>query len=377
MSFIQMATNAAASILADIAAEFPDAAVTEIQYLMTFPNLIMVGASVLAARLAVRISKRALAAAGLILAAAAGIFAFCFHSNLLILYVWAGMLGMGAGIVVPMANSLISDYFEGSERDAMLGYQTGAANAGSMVMTYVGGVLAAAAWYMDYLVYLLALPGLLLTLLFVPKKNIKEENSTGKAKVKITLGKKDLGFCVVAAFYMLLFYLGPTNIALLLREKQIGDTMTAGTASALILLGGVTMGMCFGKLAEKIGRHTITLGFFFLSAGCLMICLREQLLFIYLGCVLIGTSNPLIMPQCMGGVVNEDKQRSTMMMSIVFAVANLGTFFAPGLTAVARTVMGTDTAASRFAFAWIVTGCLTVLSAVMVQRNKTAAKSRK
>lgn len=377
MSFIQMATNAAASILADIAAEFPAASVSAVQYLMTFPNLMVVGVSMIAARLAERISKRTIAATGLIFAAAAGILSFCFHFSLLILYLWAGMLGMGAGLVVPMANSLISDYFEGSDRDAMLGYQTGAANAGSMAMTYLGGMLAAVSWYMDYLVYLLALPGLFLTIRYVPKQNIKQEDALTERKAKITLHKSDFCFCIVAAVYMLMFYLGPTNIALFLKEKQIGDTMTAGTASALILFGGMMMGMLFGKLAGKIGRHTITLGFFMLFAGYMLIFGKEQILWIYLGCFLLGTSNPLVMPQCMGGVVSEDKRRSTVLMSVVFAVANLGTFFAPGLTAVSRMVMHTDTAVSRFVFAGIVTGGLTVLSAVVIQANQIMEKHYK
>ena len=124
MSFIQMATNAVSSILANIATEFPDASVTTIQYLMTFPNLMIVAVSVIAAGLAERISKRTLAATGLLLAAVSGILSFAVHGSILILYVWAGMLGIGVGLVVPMANSLISDYFQENERDTMLGYRS-------------------------------------------------------------------------------------------------------------------------------------------------------------------------------------------------------------------------------------------------------------
>ena len=45
ISFLQMATNAVASILASIAATFPDASVSAVQYLMTFPNLLVVAVS--------------------------------------------------------------------------------------------------------------------------------------------------------------------------------------------------------------------------------------------------------------------------------------------------------------------------------------------
>lgn len=367
MSFIQMATNAVASILANIATEFPDASVTTVQYLMTFPNLMIVAVSVIAAGLAERISKRTLAALGLFLAAVSGILSFAVHGSIVVLYVWAGMLGIGVGLVVPMANSLISDYFQGNERDAMLGYQTGAANAGSMIMTYVGGILATIAWQFDYLVYLLAIPGLILTLMFVPKQNITVQGKNVKEKKRFKMEAHEVLFCVVAAVYMLMFYLGPTNIALYFSEKQIGNTMTAGTASSLLLLGGVVMGFFFGKLAEKIGKHTITLGFMALFIGYILIYIKGQLIPAYIGCVFVGMSNPLVMPQCMGSVVSEDKQRTTVMMSVVFAIANLGTFLAPAITTVSRIVMHAETAASRFAFAGIVTGVLACVSFVWIQ----------
>ena len=369
MSFIQMATNAVASILANIATEFPDASVTTVQYLMTFPNLMIVAVSVIAAGLAERIFKRTLAATGLFLAAASGVLSFAVHGSIVILYVWAGMLGIGVGLVVPMANSLISDYFQENERDAMLGYQTGAANAGSMIMTYVGGILATIAWQFDYLVYLLAIPGLILTLMFVPKQNVVTQNQVATEKKKFKIEAHEVLFCVVAAVYMLMFYLGPTNIALYFSEKQIGNTMTAGTASSLLLLGGVVMGFFFGKLAEKIGKHTITLGFMALFIGYTLIYIKGQLVPTYIGCVFVGMSNPLVMPQCMGSVVSEDKQRTTVMMSVVFAIANLGTFLAPAITTISRIVMHAETAASRFAFAGIVTGILACVSFVWIQMS--------
>lgn len=367
MSFIQMATNAVASILANIAVEFPETSVTTVQYLMTFPNLMIVAVSVIAAGLAERISKRTLAATGLLLATVSGILSFAVHGSILILYVWAGMLGIGVGLVVPMANSLISDYFQENERDTMLGYQTGAANAGSMIMTYVGGVLATIAWQFDYLVYLLAIPGLILTLMFVPKQNVVAKDTITTEKKKLKISAYEVLFCIVAAVYMLMFYLGPTNIALYFSEKQIGNTMTAGTASSLLLLGGVVMGFLFGKLAEKIGKHTITLGFMALFIGYTLIYIKGQLVPTYIGCVFVGMSNPLVLPQCMGSVVTEDKQRSTVMMSVVFAIANLGTFLAPGITTISKMVMHAETATSRFAFAGIVTGILTCVSFVWVQ----------
>ena len=110
--------------------------------------------------------------------------------------------------------------------------------------------------------------------------------------------------------------------------------------------------------------------------GYTLIYMKGQLISAYIGCLLVGMSNPLVLPQCMGSVVTEDKQRSTVMMSVVFAIANLGTFLAPGITTISKMVMHAETAASRFVFAGIVTGILTCVSFVWVQVSNRRKKHK-
>lgn len=397
MSFIQMATNAVSAVLADIAAAFPEASVTAVQYLMTFPNLMVVVASLAAGIVTRWISKRYLAAGGLFLAVLAGLFSFFFHGSIVLLFVWAGLLGIGVGFVVPVANSLIADFFDGGEKEAMLGYQTGAANAGSMIMTFVGGIIAVFGWYWDYLVYFLAVPGLILTLLFVPEMNAVSgsENGDGrgsdletgkmerngavrKRRSGIWLSREE-GYCfVTGAVFMLFFYLGPTNMSILVEERGTGSAAVAGTAASLILFGGFLAGLFFGKIAGKIGKNTVPLGFLLLSAGYFLIYAGSGIPLLYMGSFLVGTSNALVLPQCMGGVAGTDKRRTTVLMSAVFAAANLGTFLAPALTGLSAAVMGTESAESRFLFAGILTLVLAVAYTIylIVFRGKTVGNRR-
>ena len=65
MSFVQMGTNGIAPILAQIAAEFPSASSSAIQFLMTFPSIFCVIFTMLAALLSNRLPKKILALAGL------------------------------------------------------------------------------------------------------------------------------------------------------------------------------------------------------------------------------------------------------------------------------------------------------------------------
>lgn len=375
MSFLQMATNAAASILAELAAAFPEASTSAVQYLMTFPNLLVVVMSIATAKLSEYIAKKYLAAAGLALGVVSGLCAFLFHRNLVLLYVWAALLGIGIGIVIPVATSLISDFFEGQERETMLGLQTAAANAGSMCMTFTGGLLAAYGWHYNYLVYLFAVPGLILTLLFIPGKRdmAGEQIKVQAADQSRAIPGRVVGCMVVAMGFMLLFYIAPTNLAMYVSQRQMGDSFLAGTAATVLLLGGTVAGVFFGRLSERIGEWTIALGFAVLAAGYLILCAGVGTAGLMAAGFLIGTSNALVLPQCMGKAAAGDRRRSTFYTSLVFATANLGTFLAPSVTMAARLLTGGDTVVARFMTAAVISLAAAVISGVILCRRKRRA----
>lgn len=373
MSFLQMATNAIASILANIAGAFPDVPALTIQYLMTFPNLLVVVVSVLAAKLAMVCSKKVIASAGLLFGSLAGILSFFFHGRIVLLFVWAGLLGIGIGMVVPMATSLVSDYFSENEKDVLLGWQSGAANVGSMLMTYIGSWIAIRGWHYNYLVYLLTIPGLILTLLFVPFENVKtnpqhvrnEAVVPGKKKISIFI----IMYIAIAPIFMFLFYVGPTNLAMLVEERHLGTAVTAGTAATILLIGGAMTGLIFGKIAARIGKNTVTLGFFVLMVGFLLIYFSSVTGILYVGCFLVGTSSTLVLPQCMGQMVTEDKEQTTFLMSVMFSIANLGTFLTPVLTRLSELIMGNNQVRSRFLFTAVLAGILMFLFGFIINKK--------
>ena len=376
MSLLQMATNAIASVIANIAADFPEVPVSTVQYLMTFPNLFLVISSLVCARLAVKIPKKRIAVTGLCLGLAAGVLSFLFHGSIVLLYIWAAILGCCMGSTAPMANGLIAEYFEGKERDSMLGLQTSAANLGSMIMTFAGGYLALLGWHYVYWVYFLGVPGIILTLLFVPGKKKSEANvptetdAVPEVQPKSRSSKKIPGsafiFFAIAFFYMICFYVGPTNLALIVEERALGSTVLSGNAATVLLLGGVIMGLVFGKVAAKIGKFTISFGFLALVLGYLMIYFFPSIPVLYIGSFLIVTSNTLVLPQTMGSVVTSDNDQSTMLMAICLAVANVGMFLAPAVTGISQSIMGNSLSSSRFLFTGILALIFMIVSSIVL-----------
>lgn len=352
ISLIQMGTNASSTILTSIAEKFPAASIAQIQFLMTFPNLMILLSSIAMISLSRKFSLRLLAATGMALCGVSGLLAFLLHGSLLLLYVWAGMFGCGIGIVVPIGTALIADQFSGKEKDNMLGYQSGAANVGSMLMTYVGGLLASAAWFHMYLVYMLAFAGLIPVLRYVPGKLAGAPSTTAG---KLELPRFAWKYFGLVFIYMQLFFVCPTNLGLLIQERRLGAAQEVGTAMTVLLISGAVVGVLFGYFAKKLGKNTVIAGLGLLSTGCFLIYSGRHLNMIFLGSLFAGASISLVMPQCMGRLAAAGSQQSMRLMSMAFALSNLGIFIAPIFTRFTSLIMGSGLAEERFLLAGIVT----------------------
>lgn len=363
MSMVQMATNGIASVLASIAGAFPEVDTAAVQLLMTFPGIFIMAVSVLFAAASAKIDKKMLAVGGLVCCVLAGILPFLYHESLVFLFVCEAMLGSGIGLIIPTATGTIAEYFEGHEKEQMMGYQTAAANIGSMLMTFVAGALAVKGWHWAFLVYLISIPGLLCTILFYPKKTGKTGKEVSQAETVSRTGKADDGakkagfildvqmlkYAAIACLGMMIFHIGPTNLALLFEERQLGSSVAAGTATTLILLAGSLAGFLFGVISGKLEKQTISLGFLMLFIGYLLIDRGGSVRLVYLGSFISGISNSMIMPQCMIRAASSE-EKSGAAMSIVFATANLGGFIAPVFTGMADKILKTSLPSEHFRF---------------------------
>ncbi len=361
MSFVQMGTNGIAPILAQIAAAFPSASSSSIQFLMTFPSIFCVIFTMLAALLSDRLPKKTLALSGLFIVSAAGILACIFHGSLTILFVWAAFLGIGIGMVAPIAPSLISELFEGMERQTLLGLQNSAANVGSMLMTFLGGFLAAAGWEFGYLVYLLALPGLFLTMKGVPAQKAVS-GKTGQQK-KQPFRLVILREMLIAFVFLMLFSSGPANLSMLVAEREIGGTALAGVMSTLFLLGGTIAGIFYGKVAVRLGGKTISLGAAALAVGALLISAAGNAPLLAVGCLLAGSSISMVMPACMSAA-SRLPGYETLSSAMILSSSNIGVFIMPLLTSVTAMVTGSEATSYRFVTVAVVAVLLAVLTAL-------------
>lgn len=69
----------------------------------------------------------------------------------------SALLGIGAGLIIPLSTGLISRYFTGTYRVKQFGYSSAITNVTLVVATAVTGYLAEVNWHLPFLVYLLPL----------------------------------------------------------------------------------------------------------------------------------------------------------------------------------------------------------------------------
>ncbi|MCD8117316.1 MAG: MFS transporter [Oscillospiraceae bacterium] len=371
LEVMQMGANGISPIIAELTAAFPQAGTSTVQFLMTFPSLIVIPVSLMAGKLAERVPKKYLTALGSGLFCASGLLSLAFHGSLPVLYAWAVLMGAGIGLVIPIATSLITDCVSAERQDSVMGWLSSAASVGAMLMTFFGGLLAEIHWSLNYLVYLVALPGLLLSLLCLPRDAGRQPIAEGEptvAQAKPRYGP--LAFCCVLALLATLLYnTFPVNMSLYLAEKSLGTSAQAGTATTILLLMGVVGGILYGRAVSRVGRYVYVIGFALMVAGQVICGTAAGLWQVYIGCVVGGASLGFVMARVLTDAAACSGTNVAFGMALITAFANLGGFCAPVLTAAARLISGSEAVGPRFLLSAACAAVMAVVMCIVVRRK--------
>ncbi len=133
---------------------FPHATEFEIQLLTVLPNLVIIPFMLISGKLSVGHSQSLLVTIGLVIYLFAGILYF-FAGSMIELILISGLLGVGCGIVVPLAGGLIGQYFVGSARVKYLGWKSGVSNFTIILGTLFVGLVASRNWHLPFVVYMI------------------------------------------------------------------------------------------------------------------------------------------------------------------------------------------------------------------------------
>ncbi|HZK43394.1 MAG TPA: MFS transporter [Syntrophomonadaceae bacterium] len=248
-----MAGAAISPALGVIAKAFPDASPTMIKLILTAPALSIIPFTFLTSYLTTKLSKRTIVLFGLVIYLIGGIGPQ-FMPTIELLILFRLVLGAGVGVLMPLSESLIYDYFTGIERTKMMGYNAGFSNFGGIITMLLAGGLATLGWQLPFYVYLLGLVIFVLVFFYLPKEEIrKPPQHEKKLKIPLTVYGYSLGMGAI----MLAHYAVATNMALYLEQTSLGGPALAGAVISFVTIGGMVTSLLLVQIESILNRFLI------------------------------------------------------------------------------------------------------------------------
>lgn len=179
-AMISLPGLAVSPILGSLTKIFPHATDIEIQMLSSIPSLLIIPFIILSGYLSTGYDKVKILVIGLLIYILSGA-ACIFAKSITLLIILSTVLGIGAGMIIPLSTGFIAQLFVGKYRTAQLGISSSIANLSLVVATFLTGWLAQINWHLPFVVYLFPILTLVMSR-FLDSSRVKmiEEHEPGR-----------------------------------------------------------------------------------------------------------------------------------------------------------------------------------------------------
>jgi MFS family permease len=352
------AFNAFSSVIAEIAKVFPDSPPTLIQTILTIPSLLSIPVSLLSGILVSYITKKHMVVFALSCELLGGLVPVFVHNTVYALFVSSALIGIGQGFLISVGAAIVAQNFSGLHRGTVMGFKQVSTSLGIAGLTILTGYLSISSWYRAYLVYLLVIPIMVLTIIFLPKgqKDIKLVGKgvglSGLAKV-FTPGLIYLSImCFFLGMFNFAFYL---NIGMSITTKGLGDSSAIGIATSLNPILTIVIGLLFGGLIRITKKFTLALAMIVLSLAYFVLSSAQALTFIAIGGAIFGIGSGIQQASVLYYVMESvEKNASALAVAVALTFTSLGISASPVIVnSIAGSLFGEVNGTSALAIAAI------------------------
>ena len=358
---------AVSPILGELSTIFPHATELDIQMLTSLPSLLIIPFVLLAGKLAEKRDFIRLLRVGLWLFAASGVL-YLFSSRMWQLMAVSALLGIGAGLIIPLSTGLISRYFTGEYRVRQFGYSSAITNMTLVVATAVTGYLAEVHWRLPFAGYLLPLISLVLSAYL--KKDAASVTIKQAAAIippiqstPVISGK--YGIHIRHLVQLMLFYGLVTYVVLVvtfnlpfLMEAHHFSSGNSGLMISLFFLAIMAPGFMLDSLVKLLGNKTKLYSLLAIAIGLLLIWISPTEWLIVPGCILVGLGYGIIQPLIYDKTVDTAiPQKTTLALAFVMVMNYLAILLSPFITDFFQWIFHTGSQEFPFIFNL----CITIL----------------
>ena len=322
---------AVSPILGDLNKVFPKVTDLEIQMLTSLPSLLIIPFVLLSGKLSEGRDKLKILIVGLSIFFLSGV-ACLFARSMAWLIVISCILGVGAGMVIPLSTGLIVDYFTGDSRVRQLGYSSAINNLTLVVATAVTGYLAEVNWHLPFLVY--TLPGISLALSFF----LRRSRSTPEPEQSIQMRHKRIDRGKLVGLMLFYFFATYAVLAIAFYASFLVDDYKISSSFSGVLISLFFLAiMLHGLFIDRIIRALLCVGIF-----------RDKTMLV-VGALLTGFGYGVIQPVIYDKAATIAPPRSaTLALSFVMAMNYLAVMICPFIMDMFRHLFHTHS--DRFPF---------------------------
>ena len=291
---------AVSPIMGDLSKIFPKVSELEIQMLTSLPSLLIIPSILFAGKVAEKVGYTKVLLVGLTLFFVSGVLYF-FSNTINGLILISALLGVGAGMIIPLSTALVSRFFSGNYRTRQFGYVSAISNLTLVVATALTGYLADISWRLPFVVYLLPIVSIIL----LPQISHTESNDTQVDSHKSSDSSPSSGgeINTKALLSNMWYYFLITYIVLIISlnlpflfESYGYRSDAAGVLISLFFLAIMLPGLAIDFFKKYFGQGMYFWALVIMGAGIAMLLAFHTLPTKAIGCLVAGFGYGIAQP---------------------------------------------------------------------------------
>ncbi len=346
---------AVSPIMGDLSKIFKSVSELEIQMLTSLPSLLIIPSMLLTGKLAERLGYTKVLFVGLMLFFVSGVL-YLFSNNMTELILISALLGVGAGMIIPLSTALVSRFFTGNYRTKQFGYVSAISNLTLVVATALTGYLADISWKLPFTVYLLPVVSLILLPkisneeqkdTFREKNNYAKSRNPSSQKIKTKALLSNMWYYFFITYIVLIISL---NLPFLLESYGYRGE-TSGVLISIFFLAIMLPGFFIDFFRRFLGKFVRFFSLLIMAAGLAVLLAFHTLPAMAAGCFIsgfgYGIAQPLIYDNTVAGV---SPSRASFALAWVMAMNYVAILLTPFIIDVVQTIFHTKSELFPFAF---------------------------
>lgn len=360
----------------------------EIQLLTVLPNLVTIPFILCSGKICTQKNQIYILGIGLSLYTLVGVLYF-FADSIVQLILLSCLLGVGCGLVIPLAASLISQYFTGKARTKQLGMKSSLSNFTVIFATLFVGWMAAINWHLAFIVYMVPIIPLLLipfmtdgfirknskivatppyeepapaantnlseTAAATPSKRTNNNfHFSGKQVLKLLIGIMALYFGMTYGTEVVSYYL-PFSM-----EHYKLSTGDVGVATAMFFLAATISGFLLTKIIQRLRHHTVQVAIALCVIGLFFVGIFHFYWSFILGVFVMGFGYGIVQPVLYDktSYIAPTAAKSTAYFSYLLTCNYIGISMVPFIVGAAKRLFNAEADPN---FSFIFNACVLVV----------------